>query len=197
MARPAEFDRDEVLEKAMNLFWETGYTATSVNALVDATQLKPGSLYGAFHSKRDLFLETIDVYAQRSLTRISNNFLKAESAIKGIEAFFSNLCLDLEADEIGKSCFLVNTILELSYENEEIRDKVTDYLDEIESYFLKAIIEAQQLGELDSSINPEDLATYLMTSIWGLRVLSSKRPSKEKYQAVIQNVLRVLHTPAH
>jgi TetR/AcrR family transcriptional repressor of nem operon len=60
MARPAEFDRNDVLNKAMDVFWRTGYTATSVSDLVHATNLKPGSLYAAFNSKRGLFLEVID-----------------------------------------------------------------------------------------------------------------------------------------
>lgn len=197
MARPAEFDRHDVLERAMDLFWHTGYTATSVTDLVNATQLKPGSLYAAFNSKRGLFLEVIDTYAQLSLSRISNNFANASSPLKGIESFYTHLLTDLEADQAGKSCLLVNTLLELACEDEEIRSKISEYLDQIESYFVQAITAAQQLGEIDNRQTAEDLATYLMTSIWGLRVLSSKRPPPEKYQAVIQNVLRALTAPVH
>lgn len=197
MARPAEFDRNEVLEKAMNQFWHTGYTATSVTDLVNVTALKPGSLYGAFSSKRGLFLEVIDNYAKRSLNRVESTFAQAGSPREGIETFFSLLLKDLKADEVGKSCLLVNTLLELSFEDEEIRAKVADYLDQIESYFLSAIRQGQTQGEIDSSVDAEVLATFVMTSIWGLRVLSSKRPCPDRYAGVITQVLRVLFTPAH
>lgn len=197
MARPAEFDRKDVLEKAMNVFWRTGYSASSVTDLVDATKLKPGSLYGAFQSKRGLFLEVIDTYSSRSLERISNIMTQAESPIEGIHTFFIRFCNELENDSIGKGCLMVNTMLELATEDDEIRGKVGHYLDEIERHFCTALLKAQEAGELDKQQSAEDLATYLMTNIWGLRVLSSKRPEHHKYEAVVKTILAALHSPHH
>ncbi|WP_415898866.1 TetR/AcrR family transcriptional regulator [Neptuniibacter sp. QD48_11] len=197
MARPAEFDRTDVLEKAMNVFWRTGYSATSVTDLVNATKLKPGSLYGAFQSKRGLFLEVIDTYAARSLNRVSSVMENAETPLKGIEQFFKCFCDDLVHDRLGKGCLMVNTMLELATEDDEIRERVGGYLSQVETYFTNALIQAQEQGLLDRKQSPEDLSTYLMTNIWGLRVLSSKRPHQSKYDAVITNMLKALHSPCH
>jgi len=197
MARPAEFDRADVLEKAMNVFWRTGYSATSVTDLVQATNLKPGSLYGAFQSKRGLFLEVIDTYAAISLYRVSSVMKDAESPLKGIELFFKYFCEELAQDQVGKGCLLVNTMLELATEDDEIRDRVSGYLGEVEDYFTNALTEAQEKGLLTKQQTPEDLSTYLMSSIWGLRVLSSKRPAQAKYDAVVFNILKALHEPCH
>ncbi len=197
MARPAEFDRTDVLEKAMNVFWRTGYSATSVTDLVNATKLKPGSLYGAFQSKRGLFIEVIDTYAGRSLERVSGVLNNAVSPLKGIEEFFKRFCDDLESDSIGKGCLMVNTMLELATEDDEIRERVGGYLDQVEKHFSETLRSAQASGELDKGQSAEDLATYLMTSIWGLRVLSSKRPDRAKFDAVVANVLISLHSPHH
>lgn len=197
MARPAEFDRTDVLEKAMNVFWRTGYSATSVTDLVNATKLKPGSLYGAFQSKRGLFLEVIDTYAARSLNRVSSVMEDAETPLKGIEQFFKCFCDDLVNDRLGKGCLMVNTMLELATEDDEIRERVGGYLSQVETYFTKALTQAQEQGLLDKQQSAEDLATYLMTNIWGLRVLSSKRPDQSKYDAVIANMLKTLHSPCH
>lgn len=197
MARPAEFDRKDVLEKAMNVFWRTGYSASSVTDLVDATKLKPGSLYGAFHSKRGLFLEVIDTYSTRSLERVSNTLTQTASPIEGIHSFFTRFCDELENDNIGKGCLMVNTMLELATEDDEIREKVGRYLDQIEQHFCTALVRAQELGELDKQQSAEELATYLMTNIWGLRVLSSKRPEHHKYEAVVKTILIALHSPHH
>ncbi|EAR62259.1 TetR/AcrR family transcriptional regulator [Neptuniibacter caesariensis] len=197
MARPAEFDRTDVLEKAMEVFWRTGYNATSITDLVNATKLKPGSLYGAFQSKRGLFLEVIDTYAERSINRAEVAFSNAASPLEGIERFFQLFCNDLSNDEIGRGCLMVNTMLELATEDDEIRERVSGYLNQVEDYFIKAITQAQSEGSLNSNQAPEDLATYLMTNIWGLRVLSSKRPDRKQYDAVITNILRSLHAPSH
>ena len=62
MAGVKQFDRDEVIERAMDLFWQRGYESTSVDDLVEATGINRGSLYGTFGDKRRLFLATIDRY---------------------------------------------------------------------------------------------------------------------------------------
>ncbi|MFT6351192.1 TetR/AcrR family transcriptional regulator [Neptuniibacter pectenicola] len=195
MARPAEFDRTDVLEKAMNVFWRTGYNASSITDLVKATQLKPGSLYGAFHSKRGLFVEALDTYCVRSLERIETVLGKPGSPIQNIESFFIIFCNELKKDQIGKGCFMINTMLELATEDDEIRERVGMYLDKVEQHFCDTLIKAQQQGEIDPQKDAQDLATYLMTNIWGLRVLSSKRPDQRKYEAVIKNLLFALHSP--
>ncbi|MDO6592652.1 TetR/AcrR family transcriptional regulator [Neptuniibacter sp. 1_MG-2023] len=197
MARPAEFDRTDVLEKAMGVFWRTGYNASSITDLVKATQLKPGSLYGAFQSKRGLFMEALDTYSKRSIERIAAVLSKSESPLKNIESFFIIFCEELEKDQIGKGCFMINTMLELATEDDEIRERVSLYLDQVEQSFCDTISKAQQLGEIDPHKNAQDLATYLMTNIWGLRVLSSKRPNHKKYEAVISNILLTLTHSHH
>lgn len=197
MARPAEFERTDVLEKAMNVFWRTGYSATSISDLVSATKLKPGSLYGAFQSKRGLFLEVIDTYSVRSIERVTKAMSETESPIKGIEQFFTRFCDELESDDIGKGCLMVNTMLELATEDDEIRDRISNYLSLVEQHFHTALVKAQELGEIDKQRDAADLATYLMTNIWGLRVLSSKRPEHRKYEAVVNNILISLHSSHH
>ena len=88
MARPAQFERDDVLEKAMQVFWEQGYNATSMASLVDATSLKPGSIYAAFDSKEGLFLAALDHYAQQSVARIKRALAGADTPFRAYATFF-------------------------------------------------------------------------------------------------------------
>ena len=59
MARPREFDIDEALSAAMTAFWERGFAATSLADLMDATGLQKGSIYKAFGSKHELFMQAL------------------------------------------------------------------------------------------------------------------------------------------
>ncbi|MCV6590113.1 MAG: TetR/AcrR family transcriptional regulator, partial [Marinobacterium sp.] len=120
MARPAEFDRREVLDKAMEVFWRTGFTATSVADLVSATSLKPGSLYSAFESKRGLFVEVIDTYAARRIENAQQVLENAEDPLNAIYAFFERLRQDACQDEIGRGCLMINTMLELATEDDDL-----------------------------------------------------------------------------
>ena len=60
MGRPPAFDRDEALGRAMLVFWERGYGATSIEHLVEATGVQRSGLYRTFGSKKDLYLATVE-----------------------------------------------------------------------------------------------------------------------------------------
>ena len=62
MVRPREFVEAEVVSAAMHVFWQHGYQGTSIQDVVDATGVLPGSLYGAFGDKRQLFVAALDAY---------------------------------------------------------------------------------------------------------------------------------------
>ncbi|WP_027857290.1 TetR/AcrR family transcriptional regulator [Marinobacterium jannaschii] len=192
MARPAEFVREEVLDKAMEVFWRTGYSGTSVTDLVKATSLKPGSLYGAFNSKRGLFMEVIDTYTNRGLNNAKTCLNSTENPLDAIHLYFDHFCSDLAADEIGKGCFIINTLLELATEDDEIRIRITDYLNEIEGEFISTLEKAKAAGQISAAKDPASLAKLLMTGIWGMRVMSSTRPDPQAYGAVTSHLLAQL-----
>ncbi len=60
--RPREFDREQTLKRALELFWSRGYGATSIHDLVGALGVERGSLYGAFGDKRRFYLEAVRLY---------------------------------------------------------------------------------------------------------------------------------------
>ena len=123
MARTIEFNREHVLESAMQTFWQKGYSQTSIPNLVAATKLNPGSIYAAFDSKEGRFLETLEFYGNRSLESLKQFVKNADSPIKGIESFFRAL-IDRTQDEKDKGCLVVNTLLEMSSHNSSIQGNV-------------------------------------------------------------------------
>src|SRR5205809_277875 len=60
--RPRSFDRDEALDRAMDVFWEKGFEAASLADLTKAMDINPPSLYAAFGDKERLFLEAVERY---------------------------------------------------------------------------------------------------------------------------------------
>jgi TetR/AcrR family transcriptional repressor of nem operon len=192
MGRPVQFEREDVLEKAMQAFWDQGYCATSMAELVDATDLKPGSLYAAFQSKQGLFLAALDHYGERSTTRIAAFLAQADSPLTGIRAYFRQLAEDSANAQARRSCFLVNTVLELARHNEVVRERVNRHFDTIEGHFQHALEAARASGELSADKDPGALAAFLMTSIWGLRVLGATAPDAQRTQAVLSQILTLL-----
>jgi TetR/AcrR family transcriptional repressor of nem operon len=194
MGRLASFDRSKVLDSAMLVFWRQGYNATSVADLVDATQLQPGSLYGAFQNKRGLFMEVIDTYADRSLARIEDCLKKETKSIDGIFLFFERISDQMETDSDRKGCLLVKTLLEFRDDDPIVADKVTAYLRMMEGHLFNALIRARLSGEIAHDADCRTLSKALISSVWGLRVMSATQPEKGTLKKMVKVLLTTIPT---
>lgn len=194
MARPIQYDRDTILDKAMQTFWEQGYCATSMATLVETTDLKPGSLYAAFESKQGLFLATLNHYGTRSAEKLRLHLNTLASPLEAIDAYFDRLADDIEKPRGKTSCFLVNTVLELSQRDAEIRRCINRHFGQIESAFVDALQEARALGELDAGTDCDAMAAFLMSNIWGLRVLAGTKPAPGRARHVVRLVKQALRS---
>ncbi len=192
MARPAEFDRQEALHSAMQVFWRQGYHATSVKDLVRATQLQPGSLYGAFKNKRALFLDSLDSYFEAIRAMIDEVLHSAEPPLVRIHRFFDRLMKDARRDPDVKGCLLVNTLLEIPAEDEEIIRRVASMFREVEREFRGVLQEALERGDLSPEKDPKALARLLLTGIYGLRVYNKTRPDASAMRSIVAALLSVL-----
>ncbi|MCL6414372.1 TetR/AcrR family transcriptional regulator [Aestuariirhabdus sp. Z084] len=192
MARPIEFDRDQVLDKAMACFWQSGYEATSISDLVEATQLKPGSLYAAFTNKQNLFLLTLERYAGQSLTRIEERFTQASDALSGIESFLGHMGQDCSNDREGRGCLLVNSLLEFASADPKVHQQIRVYLDRVEVLLRQQVQRAIDTGQLASGRSAAQRAAFLLTGIWGMRVMSARQPEPESYQCITEQLLAAI-----
>ncbi len=192
MARPIEFDRQTAIDQAMKLFWRNGYAATSIQDLLTATDLNRGSLYAAFGSKRQLFLEALTTYSRRRVTKIQTMMATAASPLAAIATVFQDLVEESVHDQEGYSCLLVNTILEMSAHDQEVIQITAAMMAEIEALFYQALVVAQAQNALAIDKDAQSLARFLMTGISGLRVLAQTRPARPVLEDVVKQLLTVL-----
>ncbi len=188
MARPITYDRNEVLDKVVNLFWLQGFSATSISQLVKATDMKPASLYAAFDSKEGIFHASVDHYGRRSVDMISHLLEDNVSPMAGLKAYFNGLRVMSEKpedEESRRGCFLVNTLLEMGPINTSIRDQVFYYLDQIEAVFRTSLQRAKELDEVASDTDVIVQAKVIMNTIRGLRVLHRAGGSVETLDIIV------------
>lgn len=104
MPRPREFEPDAVLNAAMLRFWERGYRATSIEDLVTATGVKPGSLYSAFPGgKHALFLKSLERYSKLVVPEKLGELEASGASVAEIRGYFDGLVRDLLSPEGGKA----------------------------------------------------------------------------------------------
>ena len=183
MGRHQEFDRQEVLERAMWIFWEKGYRATSLVDLERATGLQPGSIYNAFDSKKGLFLSVIDYYIDRVVGLRVETVLLQGSPLAAIEAFFRSSYEDLEPAQLT-GCLLTNSATEIASVDVEVQERVTAGVGRIEAAFHARLVEAQAAGSLAADKDPAVLALHLTSCFQGLGVFGRLTRDKTRLAGI-------------
>ena len=97
MARTREFDREEALDRAMHVFWDKGYEATSLSDLLDAMGIARQSLYDTFGDKHALFLEALDRYETHRLGQLQSCLETAPSVTRAFRDMFEGLVDESES----------------------------------------------------------------------------------------------------
>ncbi len=169
MPREREYDSDKVVERAMHTFWARSYQATSVRDLVEATGVNRASLYAEFTDKRGLFLECLRRYDERQRRGFLQQLAAEHAPREAILAAF-----DLAATtpkDVPPGCLLVNTALELSPHDRQIRDLVEAAFGGVESFFYDHIRAAQHQGTIRADLDARETAQALLGLFLGLRVL--------------------------
>ena len=180
MARPIQFDREDVLNKALGLFWSDGYEASSISQLLNVMGLNRGSLYSSFSDKRSLYKEVLDFYFQRiSLALLQPNLIETDDPAESVRGFFYQALLYEDSKILSRGCFLFNTVSELSNTQPDLANDANDYLFKIRKMFTHRIEEAKVLGLVKSNNDSvsenlgdssEAQANYLMGVLAGLRI---------------------------
>ena len=175
MARPRGYDRQEVLDRAIEVFWQKGYKATSIQDLVNAAGINRASLYHAFGSKAGVFAAALERYMAAG--ELADVFEADENThfLDLLRAVFLALVEIAVEDRDRRGCLLTNTAVELSPHDDDVGNLIAENLDNLERVLTRRVIDGQGRGELDLNLNPIRVARYIINNIQGFRVLSKLR----------------------
>jgi TetR/AcrR family transcriptional repressor of nem operon len=192
MSRHAEYDRNTVIAQATAVFWDQGYGKTSVGDIVKATGLQPGSLYAAFGNKKGLFLEVLDQYNQGFIVRIRQLRAEEGASIGKIHGLLRQMVDEAATGEADRGCLNVNALLEMSRHDPEIANRLQGYNAELRKAFAWIVKDAQAEGDVPADRNANELATFVINNIWGLRVMCKSRPDRGSLDAIVTGVVCAL-----
>ncbi|MCD9462496.1 TetR family transcriptional regulator [Photobacterium phosphoreum] len=173
--RSAEFDRDQVLLSAMDVFITKGYSNTSMQDLKKATGLHPGSIYCAFNNKRGLLLAALEHYRDQRYAQFVTLFSQSSSVISAIESYLEHVVDECEREQI-KDCLLQKALSELAQQDVEVADVISQMLKQWQQTLAEQLALAQQRYEINDQRDSQQLAQFLVMGIYGLRTFSHTRP---------------------
>ena len=188
MSRTALYNRQEALERALKLFWQKGFHATSLKDIEEALDMRPGSIYAAFGSKDGLFQEALDYYARLGLTELERILSHHESPLLGLAAYVRQLGGIRDKELPSQACMLVKSLLELGAREQAALQKVEMLLAGMETRFIDCFSAAQQLGELDSTLDATRLGRRLQAEVMGLRAFAQRDVDSAAVHALAEDM---------
>ena len=193
MARTKEFKEDQVLDKAIEIFWHKGYNGTSAQDLVMHLGLSRSSLYDTFGDKQKLFAQSLRRYQKNAQDQIIELFEKSENIKETLHDIFKQAVVESLDDRITKGCFMVNSSIELAMHDEEIAKIVKSNSQKMEEVFTNAVQKGQDLGQISKSNEAKVLARFIFNNYSGIRVLArTGERDKQVYDDIIKALFSVL-----
>jgi len=187
--RPREFDTDAAVERAMGVFWSSGYHGTSLPDLLEATDLSRGSLYAAFGDKHGLFLCALERYIAEALTRLDAELDPRRSALAGVRACLAGYVERTSGVSGKRGCLVVATAMELAGHDTEVEQRIRRFFKTMEARLTEALARAQADGELVDGVAPATVARLLLCLLEGMRVVGKASPDRHLSQAVVQTLI--------
>lgn len=146
--RPRSFAVDAITERALGVFWERGYEATSLEALVVATGINVSSLYAAFGSKRGLFRAAMERY-EHHVGSALEALAAGTSGLDDVLRFVEWVRAGISSDAQPPGCLIVNTMVEFATEDAEIGEVTQRYRRRVRRSLQAALTRAERSGEIE------------------------------------------------
>ena len=184
------YNESDVLDRAMHAFWSRGSEGTSMHDLVKAMGINRGSIYAAYDSKHALFLRVIKRYDDVQRKQFFAEVSRIDSPKEKISTVFEKATVRNRKRPRG--CLLVNSALEMSPHDSQVRQIVDRCFAETETFFFEHIEEAKARGEIGISLSSRETAQALLGLFLGLRVLTRSTPNPRAVGGVLQTVESLL-----
>ena len=193
MGRHRQFDPDDVLDTALDVFWRQGFEGTSVADLTAATGVAAPGLYAAFGNKESLFFKALDRYQARWLADVACALSKPGARTAVEEFLRRNAKALVEREHPG--CMGINGAIACSAGAESVRVELVRRREGNEALLCQRLKRAKTEGDLPPDVTPEDLARYLTTVNQGMAVHAKSGATLKELNRVIDLALKFW--PAH
>lgn len=193
LGRPLEFDPHQAALAAMELFWQKGYEATSLQDLLNAMAISKSSFYQAFGSKHDLFEHCLALFRDRQVKRMQAALEQAASGREFLRSVLQAVAAEAESPTAPKGCLIMNTASEFAGRDAGIASLVAEGAREFAGVFRAAVLRAQAEGDIAPERQVDALANYVVGTVSGMKTLAKAglpRTAIEEFAEVAMGALR-------
>lgn len=193
MGRHREFDPDEALEAAMEVFWHKGYQHTSVNDLLEAMRINRWSMYETFGDKQQIFIRALNLYRGRWAAFIAQHLQQPGSPRTALLNLIRAMGRQIVDDKLGRGCLIANSAFDLRQLEPEAAAIVRAGLTGLENSIAACIRRAQEAGEISRAQEAPKLARFILASLNGIRSAGRVEQQRERLMDLVEITLSVVH----
>jgi TetR/AcrR family transcriptional repressor of nem operon len=184
MVRTLEFDYPTALEKATRLFWETGYSRTSLRDLLKGMGIGEGSFYNTLKSKKLAYLACLKHYNGTVNRRRGEALFAASTAALGVRALFRTVldCLD-DPDTPSRLCLMAGSLTREVLAEPDLREYVTQEMARLTERMTERLTADKERGQLPAEFDPQLVVPVIVTylqGLWRMALVSYDRPRFER-----------------
>jgi AcrR family transcriptional regulator len=182
--RPRSFDRDDALERAMEVFWKRGFEGASLNDLTDAMGINPPSLYAAFGDKEHLFLEAVERYQAKRGDECP--YEDAPTAQEAIEKLLTYAATEFTRPRNPRGCLMVMAATTSSASSARLQSALAQHRAASTTCLRARIDRGLAEGELPRGTNTAALADFYHAVVAGMALQARDGASRKSLMAVVQ-----------
>src|SRR5215469_3477465 len=177
MARPKQFDQDQVLQKAIQLFCRQGFAATSTEDLMRVMSIGRQSMYDTFGDKRALFLKALEIYVTESVNSIAAELEKPGRALSAVQ---NALVTFAEREDLSSAegCRGLNAIAEFGLRDREVTRITVDAARRLRQALILTFKRAIERGELAPNADVGSMADFFEMVLAGIRMAAKGGKSR-------------------
>lgn len=183
--RPRGFDRDAALEKAMRVFWERGYEATSISDLTTVMGINSPSLYAAFGSKEALFREAVALYGTTEGAVTRQALTNEATARDAVEAILRGNAINYAKPDLPSGCMVVLAATNYTKQNSEIGEFTANLRRSDAADLTARLSRGVADGELPPDTDVGRIAAFYNTVLYGLSIQARDGATLDELQSIV------------
>ena len=177
-----EDTRKRIVAEAAAIFNQRGFEGASLQALMDATGLEKGGIYRHFTSKEEVASEAFD-YAWNAAKQARQHDLDAiPNRVDRLKQWIANFVE--RRSPVPGGCPLLNAAIDSDDGNPVLREKARAALRDWRKRLQAVIGQGIEAGEIKRKVDPQKLATLVISSLEGALMMSRLEKNSEALLAI-------------
>lgn len=187
--------KEKILQAASELFYRNGYLATSVDDIIERSQVSKSNFYYHFKSKEDLGLAVLEQHQENFQAMLRDTLHNGAFAPKERLQQLFDFLVEAQESRLEKGgCPFGNLIAEMTEHSERFRCRLSAMFGELASVYADLVAEGQERGEFRRDVSAGDLANLIVQTTQGMLLMTKCHKTVETFGRSAKALIRLIET---